>query len=392
MSEYLDALQTGFVDASRRLSARKRRLRRRRGACAAAVIVLIGAPALAATGIWRPQLGDGRSEPPAPTGEAPPAEQLELLGVLRREQTERDRGPRTLEALKLLGSSVAGVRTNSVRLLAQTSQDRGIVLVPVARYHLNGPKLPADAPQSMRDRFKPARDGLCLFSLDQDRGKPAGAGVACYSTEAIKEGRAWGALGDRATWLVPDGVATLKIEYRDGRSVTASVHDTLALYTAPALEYTRAIWLDAGGRVVKELRAPPVPTGPHASQYPAEYDPIVPGGRHSGAVLRVATRTEEGVMHIELLVKPAVIKRPDGYWMTQPITLLLTRPACAGRRRVHVFAGAIEGPRRIRYRQIDITPSTGDLNRATWCPGRYTGALRVQRGLKIVGTFAFDVR
>jgi hypothetical protein len=392
MSEYLDVLQAGFVDASRRLSARKRRLRRRRGACAAAIVVLIGAPALAATGVWRPRLGDGQSDPPTATGQAPPAEQLKLLGVLRREQTERDRGPRTLEALKLLGTSVAGVRTNSVRLLAQTSRDRGIVLVPVARYHLNGPKLPADAPQAMRDHFKPARDGLCLFSLDQDHGKPAGAGVACYSTETIKEGRAWGALGDRATWLVPDGVATLKIEYRGGRSVTATVHDNLALHTEPSVEYTRATWLAADGHVVKELKTPEAPAGPHARQYPAEYDPRAPGASRGGRVLRVATRTEEGVMHIELLIKPTLTNRPEGSWMTESLTLLLTRPACAGRRRVHVSTGTIIGPNKFRFRQMDITPSTGDLDRATWCAGHYSGALRQKTGLKIVGTFAFDVR
>jgi hypothetical protein len=393
MSEYLDALERGFVGASRRLSARKRRTRRRRGACAAAIVVLIGAPALAATGVWRPKLGDDRTEGATITGQAPPAAQLKLLGVLRREQTAADRGARTREALTMVGKGVAGVRTNSIRLLAQTKQDRGIVLIPVARYQLNQPKLPADAPAGLRARFEPARNGLCVFTLDSDHGKPAGAGVACYSTQDVEQGRAQSGLGDRAAWLVPDGVASLKIEYRDGRSVTASVHDNLALYTAPSYEWLRVMWYAADGRVMKELKAPPVPTGPRARQYPAQYDPLARGARRTGRVLRVATRATEGVMHIELLVKPRLVKRPlISRYGTEPLTLLLTRPACSGKRDVVQRNGSLMSPRKIRYQQFDITPSTGDFNRAKWCPGHYRGALRAHTGVRIVGTFAFDVR
>jgi hypothetical protein len=391
MSEYLDALERGLVDASRRVSARKRRTRRRRGACAAAIVVLIGAPALAATGIWRPKLGSDRMPGATITGQAPPAQQLKLLGVLRREQTDRDRGARTREALTMVGKTVAGVRTESIRLLAQTKQDRGIVLIPVARYHLNEPKLPADAPASLRARFQPARDGLCVFSLDSDHGKPAGAGVACYSTQDVELGRAQSGLGDRTAWLLPDGVASLKLEYRHGRSITASVHDNLALYTAPSYEWLRVTWLAADGRVVKELNAPSVPTGPHARQYPAEYDPLAPGARGTGAVLRVAARTTDGVMDVELLVKPRLVNRPlIGRHATEPLTLLLTRPACAGKRDVVQRTGSLMSPRKIRYQQFDITPSTGDFDRANWCAGHYTGALRVHT--RIIGTFAFDVR
>lgn len=111
MSEYLDALQSGFVDASRRLSARRRRTRRRRGACAAAIVVLIGAPALAATGVWRPKLGTERIGGATITGQAPPEAQLQLLGVLRREQTARDRSARTREALTMVGTGMKIVGT-----------------------------------------------------------------------------------------------------------------------------------------------------------------------------------------------------------------------------------------------------------------------------------------
>jgi hypothetical protein len=396
MSEYLDTLERGFVDASRRLAARKRRIRRRRGACAAAIVVLIGAPALAATGMWRPKLGNDRIEGATITGQSPPEAQLELLGVLRREQNSRDRGVRTREALTMVGQGVAGVRTNSIRLLAQTSQDRGIVLIPVARFHLNGPKWPADTPASVRARFAPARDGLCVWALDSDHGKPGGAGAACYSTQDVEQGRAWGSLGHRAAWLVPDGVATLKTEYDQGRTVTAAVHDNLALYTEPRERHrwVRTTWLDAGGRVVKTIPGTPAPpTGPHADQFPAEYDPPPPGARHSGAVLRVGTRKYEGLTHIELLIKPPVGPlRLGGHKTSDALTILLTRPACGGARRVMQRQGYMTISHTRPNVQFDITPSTGDFDRATWCPGHYRGAIRQKTGRKIVGTFAFDVR
>ncbi len=392
MSEYLDAVQAGFVGASRRLSARKRRTRRRRGACAAAIVVLIGAPALAATGVWRPKLGDDRIEGATITGQAPPAEQMKLLGVLRREQTDRDRSATTRDALKYVGRGFAGVRTNSIRLLAQTPQDRGIILIPVARYQLVEQKLPADTPKRVRDLMSPKRDGLCVYELDSIDG----AGAACYSTQDVEQGRAWGSLGRRAAWLVPDGVATLKSEYDGGRSVTAPVHDNLALYTVPRgrSEWVRTTWLAADGRVVKTISAPPRPRGPHANQYPAEYDPPPPGAHRRGAVLRVATRTEDGLMHIELLIEPPVASRPiGGHRVSDVLTILLTRPACAGRRHVEQ---RLNGMKAISHKypneQLDITPSTGDFNRASWCAGHYSGAIRQKAGSRIVGTFAFDVR
>jgi hypothetical protein len=392
MTEYLDVLQAGFVDASRRLSARKRRLRRRRGACAAAAIVLIGAPALAATEIWRPKLGTDRIEGATITGQAPPTEQLKLLGVLRREQTARDRSVSTRYALKFVGRGFEGVRTNSIRLLAQTPQDRGIVLVPVALYRPLDPKLPADTPQRIRDLFKPKRDALCVYELDRGDG----AGAACFTTQDVEQGHAWGSLGHRASWLVPDGVATLKIEYDGGRSVTVPVHDNLALYTEPRgrFERVRTTWFAADGRVVKTISAPPRPRGPHASQYPAEYDPPAPGARHTGAVLRVAARTSDGLLHIELLVKPPVAKlRIGGHRVSDVLTILLTRPACAGRRHVEQRLNGMKViSRKYPNDQLDITPSTGDFNRATWCPGHYSGAIRQKAGRKIAGTFAFDVR
>jgi hypothetical protein len=392
MSEYLDAVQAGFVGASRRLSARKRRTRRRRGACAAAIVVLIGAPALAATGVWRPKLGSDRLPGATITGQAPPAEQLKLLGVLRREQTDRDRSASTRDALRFVGRSFEGVRTNSIRLLAQTPQDRGVILIPVARYHLVQEKLPADAPKRLRDLMKPKRDGLCVYALDRIDG----AGVACYSTQDVEQGHARGSLGHRAAWLVPDGVATLKTEWDKGRSATAAVHNNLALYTEPhgRFEWLRTTWLAADGRVVKTIAAPPRPApGPHDDQFPAEYDPPAPGARHSGAVLRVATRKYEGLTRIELLVNPPVGPlRLGGRKTSDALTILLTRPACAGTRRVLQREGYMTISRKHPNAQFDITPSTGDLDRANWCPGHYSGAIRQKTGRKIVGTFAFDVR
>src|SRR4051794_30089378 len=252
---YLDLLQEQFVAASRELHARKRRRVRRRGAVCAALLVLITPPALAATGVWRPQLGDGKGPAPEIATDQPPPDQLAMLSVLRRPQTDADRGVASQYALKFVDSpSIKGVRTDSIRLLAQSEQDRGIVLVPVARYAPQPlPKLPADTPPEVLKAInRPAIDNaLCLYQLDID-----GGGVACRSTADIREGRAWMMLGHRSFWLVPDGVATVRSEFAGHAPIDTAVQGNTALFTAPAVEARRTTFLDAHGKAVLKIEPP----------------------------------------------------------------------------------------------------------------------------------------
>ncbi len=367
---YLDTLQEQFVAASRELHRARRRRVRRRGAVCAALIVLITPPALAATGVWRPELGDGRTPAPEIAEDAPPPDQLAALGVLRRPQNDADRGVASRYALKFVSSpAVQGVRTDSIRLLS--SADRGIVLVPVRRYKRQPPPIPADAPPEVRKLLDPPPidDALCIFQIDVD-----GAGTGCYSTADVREGRVWMALGRRALWLVPDGVASVRSEYEDGQSVDAPVRGNAAVFAVPGKQQImaqRTTFLDAAGKPVRVIEPPHGGRG--MALLPAEADPPAPGSTHSGVVRRVAIRADR----YELLVR--LPRRAS-------ITLVLYRPGCLSPRRVVERQGTILSA----LRQIDVHPSLGDRDNPTWCRGTYRGYLRVDG--KRRGTFSFAVR
>lgn len=379
MADYLDTLHDGLVDASRRLSAQRRRRWRRRGGAATALVLVVGAPALAATGVWRPPIGDGREPAPKITAQAPPADQLALLGVLRRPQTAADRGATTLDALRLIGGrSVTGVRTNSIRLLSDSPRNGGLVLVPVARYARPRMPVPADTPPEWRERLNPppVDDALCVFQL-----KGAGAGVACWSTADVREGRAWMSLGHRAVWVVPDGVATMRTTYPDAPAVEATVHGNVARFTEPKGRHgsPTTTFLDAQGAAVRVLD--PVKPPAH-SGFPAEYDPVPRGSSHSGGVRRIAISGSGLDARYELHIVPPK-RRPPAF-----IVLDLQRPRCAGDRHVSVLVGAISGSQGFG---ADLGPSTGDFHRARWCPGTYRGSYRFKGEREPFGTFSFRV-
>jgi hypothetical protein len=338
----------------------------------AALVVLVTPPALAATGVWRPTLGDGDGPAPAISADAPPPDQLAMLGVLRREQTEADRGVATRYALKFVDSpGLKGVRTDSIRLLAQSKADRGVVLVPVERYEPQNPPLPADAPEAVRKALEqpPIGDALCIYHLDSVDG----AGVACHSSADVKEGRAWGMLGHRSLWIVPDGVASVRTEYGDRNPIVATAHDNAVIFTAPEgrVDERRTVWLDKDGKTVRVIERP---TGGATVPPPP---PPARGARHSGVVERVGVTGQGADARYQLLLR----MRARGYYV------VLERPACAGKRRVREFAGTMG-----RELRMPVTPSFGDLGNARWCPGAYRGSVRVPRARKPAGTFSFRVR
>lgn len=335
MSGYLDDLQARLVEASRELSRARRRRARRRGAWCAAAIILVTPPALAATGVWHPVFGDGEGPGPKVSADAPPPDQLAALGVLRREQTAADRGVATRYALRFVDRPGLKVRTNSIRLLTESAQDRGVVLVPVERYER---RLPGDIPEELRKRVeRTIDDALCIYQLDSVDG----AGVACYSTADVKEGRAWGMLGHRSLWIVPEGVATVRTEYADHDPILARVHDNAAIFTAPS--------------------GPP-PASP------------VPGTTRSGVVRSIGVQAD-GAYQVRIKV------------YLNGSTLELRRPACAGKRRVTVKLGRGTGDL-----IAPIGPDWGDQRLTRWCPGTYRGFVRPKGARKPSGTFRFHVR
>ncbi len=150
ISEYGEQLrQAGW----RRLHARRfaplMRVRPARKVAVAIVVLCVAAPAVAATVVWHPLLGDGRSSAPTSSDEPAAESQRRVLSVLRRAQQPADRGAQTRYALKFLGASVAGVRTNEIRLLHVERDGRGIVLIPVGRYGL----APAGTPPALAERL-----------------------------------------------------------------------------------------------------------------------------------------------------------------------------------------------------------------------------------------------
>lgn len=234
MSDYLASLRQELVAASDRLGAGSAAAPRRRSwwrrsprtVALALAGLTVSATALAATTPWQPLFGDPTYESPQPrvTGSAPPADQLALLGVLRREQTEDDRGPVTRQALRFFGTSTQDVYTRYIRHLPAGAGPLPAILVPARSWSVAG--------------LFEKDDVLCVFV-----GEAGGDGGAkgCYTTAEIRRGRGGGALGPVVYGLVPDGVAEVRVRYPDGTR-RVPVRDNFFELSAPG----RAV---AGGGV-----------------------------------------------------------------------------------------------------------------------------------------------
>ena len=270
MTALIENLSHDLAAAGDRLAGlQARRARRARlTAVIAAGALAVGGVAVAATSIWNPQLGDDRFGHATASSSRPPADQLEMLGVLRRAPTDADRGAQSQYALTFFGPDVHGVRTDSVRLLGTYGKGLGYVLVPVVDAHGK-------------------RDALCFFAQDAKDG----GGQSCWTTADVRKGHAVLGMGGpmaplsaaamkrlRAanggdghalriplvhmgpiTWsgIVPDGVARVRID-EGGQSVTADVHDNFFTATGHGLPITKPApagrlsfrWLDAGGKEI----------------------------------------------------------------------------------------------------------------------------------------------
>ena len=245
---------------TRRRLPRAARSRPARNICIALLALVVAAPAVATTGVWRPLLGDGGEQAPKASDEPVAETQRAVLSVLRRAQQPADRGPQTTYALQFLGGSVAGVRTNEIRLLHVATDGSGIVLIPVGRYGLMPPDMSEPAGVSaallerMRQRMRERQgsDGLCVFAADQLNGRPDGGGFACYGTEQLLQGHAAAGLGSRTYGLVPDGVE--KIEIVDGgrTTQTVDVEQNFYIYSGQ-LGRGDLRWLDGDGKLLKTI-------------------------------------------------------------------------------------------------------------------------------------------
>lgn len=238
-----------YTAAGRAATRYRRGHRLRLFALAAVAVALLAGAALAATGVWTPELGNPKYGKPTVGNSVPPSDQLRVLRVLRRPQTAADRGAQTRYALRFLGPNSRGVRLAYVRLLALGAGGRGFVLVPVERYDPG----PAPTP-AWRQAFAQKDDALCVFAQARD-----GGGKACYSTRDVLSGRASsGSIGRETYGLVPDGVASVRLEFATGQTLVVKVKDNFFVTGSPperkgarhspAARVTAETWLDENER------------------------------------------------------------------------------------------------------------------------------------------------
>ena len=156
--------------------------------------------AFAAVAIWTPLLGNPQyGYNPGVATTAPPADQLAALAVLRRPQTDADRGALSAAALTYINDYTTGVRTAYVRLLATVGTE-AFVLVPVAERRSSAST--GGAPSESA----PLANALCLYV--SDTSPTAHARRVLVARAGARRGRAWATL--RRTVLRP----------RAGRRVT----------------------------------------------------------------------------------------------------------------------------------------------------------------------------
>lgn len=228
--------------ASQPTPKRHRRSRRYLAISLAGLAVAGSATAAVTTHPWSPTLGDDRYGDPEPTisADAPPQDQMAILGVLRRPYTAADRDRLSRATLQFMnGKSTHGVRTDYIRRLGTTSGG-AVTLIPIKRWDPRPDVL--------------VIDGLCLFYPEPNGD---GGGKSCWTTMQIKGGYAYSQLGSHVYGLVPDGVTEVVVEFGEGGSATAQVRDNFFDAAATGINGPpTVIWRDSEGRTVEPYRSP----------------------------------------------------------------------------------------------------------------------------------------
>ncbi|MDO9354056.1 MAG: hypothetical protein Q7T55_10190 [Solirubrobacteraceae bacterium] len=171
---------------------RRRRLHGR-GLALAIVASLLGASGVAVAAqqiLWSPPLGNERSGRAKASATEVPADMLRAFAVMRRPQTDVDRGAGSRFALTMNGKGSV-IRTNGVRRLATGLGGGAIVLVPFERQE--GGLMAALRKTSRDGPLKPGeklptvvvRDQVCVSYLDGYTG----AGVACEGLDGLLKGK-----------------------------------------------------------------------------------------------------------------------------------------------------------------------------------------------------------
>jgi hypothetical protein len=234
--------------------------------------------AMAATGVWNPVVGS-ESEP-ATLSETPvPAALTAQLGVLRREQTPRDRSPE-VEATLDGGFVPEGVRLDSVRYLAPGANGEATILLSGehVRFFFASLLLHSDRgdvvvgkvpPEAAGDAAaaEPPQEPVCVarpFPGDEQ------AVALCFDLSMLMSGEAHASQVDTTTntgtalGVVPDGVTTVTAEFGSAPPVTVPVADNYWELPLSGAELSdaagesgvqRTVWRDADGEIVPQQPA-----------------------------------------------------------------------------------------------------------------------------------------
>jgi hypothetical protein len=198
--------------------ARPRRRRRlpwlTRPIAVALALAAAGGTAFAAVAIWTPLLGNQQyGYNPGASTSAPPQDELNALAVLRRPQTDADRGALTQAALTYINDYTTGVRTAYVRLLA-TVGGVAYVLVPVEQRDSSGASAGAVTTAAVPN-------ALCLYAISSVG--PAEIVGGCWSLAEVVSGHAVDVLAGQFVGLAPDGATTATAAFVGAPSQSAPI-------------------------------------------------------------------------------------------------------------------------------------------------------------------------
>ena len=238
MTVLLEPLSTELAVAGERLARRSARRRRRARLAAVVVVALLGLiGTAAATGrfFWQPELGNDSQGHPTASASDVPAAQLALLGVLRREQNDTDRGAAGRYAARWLGTEFRGVRTDSIRVLTN-----GAVLFSAE----HGPS---------------GDDSLCLFLADKEAG-----GMGCFTTDQLRR---------RGAAIVTIPPPNIKFKTKNGKLVLHDGQPVPLPGSKPSPEPARVIGLVPDGVAAVRFGDLTVPV--HENAYDAHMPPGV---------------------------------------------------------------------------------------------------------------------
>jgi hypothetical protein len=181
--------------------------------------------AFAAVAIWTPLLGNQQyGYNPGAATSAPPEAQLDALAVLRRPQTDADRGALSQAALTYINDYTSGVRTAYVRLLA-TVGDTSFVLVPVEERDATAAA--GEAPTEST----PLANALCVYASDADDGH---TGVRCWALADVIDGHAAATFEGQFFGLAPDGATTATLSTGVGPTISAPVSSNFFALALPS--------------------------------------------------------------------------------------------------------------------------------------------------------------